>query len=90
MCWSWGAETTSRSKSCPHERAVSSGLMGQLSLMEMRDRERFAYADGSSVSQLTSDAEVVSAYTERLGVIRMEALGAEDSARVIERMADEL
>ncbi|MFH8490223.1 helix-turn-helix domain-containing protein [Streptomyces longisporoflavus] len=74
----------------PYERAVSSGLMGQMILMETRDRERFAYADGSSVSQLTSDAEVVSAYTERLSVIRMEALGTEDSARFIERMADEL
>ncbi|MFE0130371.1 helix-turn-helix domain-containing protein [Streptomyces sp. NPDC059037] len=74
----------------PYARAVSAGLMGQMVLLETRDRERFAYADGSSVSQLTSDVEVVSSYTERLSVIRMEALGTEDSARFIERMADEL
>jgi hypothetical protein len=32
----------------------------------------------------------VNAWTQRHGMFRMEALGAEDSARFIERMVDEL
>ncbi|MFK4065201.1 helix-turn-helix domain-containing protein [Streptomyces sp. NPDC029674] len=74
----------------PYGRAMSSALMGQMVLLETQDRERFAYADGSSVSQLTSDVEVVSSYTERLSVIRAEALGSEGSVRFIEQMVDEL
>ncbi|MFH8608780.1 helix-turn-helix domain-containing protein [Streptomyces sp. NPDC018029] len=74
----------------PYARAVSSALMGQMVLLETQDRERFAYADGSSVSQLTSDVEVVSSYTERLSVIRAESLGTEGSVRFIEQMVDEL
>lgn len=74
----------------PYGRAMSSALMGQMVLLETQDRERFAYADGSSVSQLTSDVEVVSSYTERLSVIRAESLGSEGSVRFIEQMVDEL
>lgn len=73
----------------PYERAVTDALNGQMVLLETRDHERFAYTEGQSVSQLTSAPELVSVQTERLSMIRAEALGPAESARFIERMVDE-
>ncbi|MWA12517.1 helix-turn-helix domain-containing protein [Streptomyces sp. BA2] len=74
----------------PFGRTIPAGLLGPMVLLETRDRERLAFTEGPSVSELTSEAEVVSSHTERLSMIRMEALGTEESALFIERMAGEL
>ncbi|MDJ0461471.1 helix-turn-helix transcriptional regulator [Streptomyces sp. H27-C3] len=74
----------------PFARAITSALNGPMLLLETRDHERYALSDGQSVSQLTSDPEVVSAHTERLSMIRAVALGPADSASFIEKMVDEL
>ncbi|MFD9860615.1 helix-turn-helix domain-containing protein [Streptomyces alboflavus] len=73
----------------PFSRAIPSALEGSMVLLETRDHERFAFAEGPSLSQLTSEAAVVSSLTERLSMIRTEALGTEESALFIERMVDE-
>lgn len=74
----------------PYERAITAALMGPLVFLETRDHERFAYSEGQSASELTSDPAVVSSYTERLSMIRAEALSPAESARFIERMVEEL
>ncbi|TGA97429.1 XRE family transcriptional regulator [Streptomyces sp. MZ04] len=74
----------------PFSRAISAGLLGPMVLLETRDRERLAFTEGPSASELTSEPEVVSSHTERLSMIRMEALSAQESALFIERMAEEL
>ncbi|MGW3415954.1 helix-turn-helix domain-containing protein [Streptomyces sp. NPDC000888] len=74
----------------PFDRAIPSALLGQTVLLETRDHERLAYTEGQSVTQLTSDPEVVHTQTERLSMIRAEALSSSESARFIERMVDEL
>ncbi|MFI5758114.1 helix-turn-helix transcriptional regulator [Streptomyces sp. NPDC051569] len=74
----------------PYERGIPAALSGSMVLLETRNHERFAFAEGPFASELTSEPEAVSAATERLSMIRMEALGAEDSARFLERMVDEL
>ncbi|NUK04724.1 helix-turn-helix domain-containing protein [Streptomyces lunaelactis] len=74
----------------PFDRAIPAALVGQMVLLETRDHARLAYTEGQSVSQLTEDPEVVSTQTERLSMIRAEALSAEESARFVERMADQL
>lgn len=74
----------------PFSRTIPSALLGPMVFLETRDRERFAFTEGPSVYQLTAEPEVVSSHTERLSMIRTEALGREDSARFIERMVDEL
>ncbi|MFP3988901.1 helix-turn-helix transcriptional regulator [Streptomyces sp. E11-3] len=74
----------------PYARATSTALIGPMVLLETGDRERFAYSTGQSVSQLTLEPEVVSSHTERLSMIRMEALGTEESARFIEQTAEKL
>lgn len=73
----------------PFERAVPAALLGAMVLLEARDHERLAFSEGQLVTQLTSDPEVVSSYTERLSMIRAEALSAAESAQFIERMVED-
>ncbi|MER6027313.1 helix-turn-helix transcriptional regulator [Streptomyces sp. NPDC001851] len=72
----------------PFERAISAALLGPMVLLETRDHERFAYTEGQLGSQLSADPEVVSSVTERLSMVRTEALSPAESARFIERMVD--
>lgn len=74
----------------PFSRVIPAALMGPMVLLETRDRERLAFTEGPSASELTSAPDVVSLYTERLSMIRMEALGTGESALFIKRMAEEL
>ncbi|WP_434593030.1 DUF5753 domain-containing protein [Streptomyces sp. A5-4] len=68
----------------PFDRAIPSGFLGPMILVETRDHERFAFTEAPSVSQLTSDANVVSLYSERLSMIRAVALSPAESARFLE------
>ncbi|MEU6771872.1 helix-turn-helix transcriptional regulator [Streptomyces sp. NPDC046759] len=72
----------------PFERAVAVALMGPMVLLETRDHERFAYTEGPLGSQLSADPGVVSRATERLSMIRAQALSPAESARFLERMVD--
>ncbi len=73
----------------PFSRAMSAGLLGAMVLLETGDHERLAYEDGQFSSHLASDPAVVSAVSERLSMIRTEALSPAESVSFIERMADE-
>lgn len=73
----------------PFERAIPAALLGPMVLLETRDHERFAYAEGQLGSQLSADPDVVSRTTERLSMIRTEALSPAESARFIEQMVDQ-
>ena len=73
----------------PFERAISDALMGPMVLLESRDHERFAFTEGPFASELSSDPEVVSRVTQRLSMIRAQALSPAESARFIERMVDQ-
>ncbi|MCB5170254.1 helix-turn-helix transcriptional regulator [Streptomyces bambusae] len=75
----------------PFSRATSSAALGgPMVLLVTDDHERHAYEDGQVASHLTSEPEAVNAATERLSMIRAEALGAEESAQFLKRMVDEL
>ncbi|MGW2225599.1 helix-turn-helix domain-containing protein [Streptomyces formicae] len=74
----------------PFGRAIPAALLGPMVLLETRDRERLAFTEGPSTSVLSSEPKAVSSHTERLSMIRMEALGTEESALFIKRMAEEL
>jgi transcriptional regulator with XRE-family HTH domain len=73
----------------PFARAIPAALLGPMVLLETRDHERFAYAEGQLGSQLSADPDVVSRTIERLSMIRAEALSPAESARFIERMVDQ-
>ncbi|MCF3119341.1 helix-turn-helix transcriptional regulator [Streptomyces arenae] len=70
----------------PYDRAISTALIGPMVLLESPGHDRFAYSTGQSISQLTSDPEVVSAHIERFSMIRTVALEPVESAQFIERM----
>ncbi|MFE1749121.1 helix-turn-helix domain-containing protein [Streptomyces anandii] len=73
----------------PFERATPAALMGPMVLLETQDYERFAFTEGSFASELSADPGVVSRVTERLSMIRTQALDPGESARFIERMVDQ-
>jgi transcriptional regulator with XRE-family HTH domain len=73
----------------PFERAVAAAFMGPVVLLETRDHERFAYTEGQLGSELSAAPEAVSRATERLSMIRAQALSPDESARFVERMVDQ-
>lgn len=72
----------------PFERAIPAALMGPMVLLETSDHERFAFTEGPLASELSADPEVVRRTTERLSMIRTQALRPDESARFLERMVD--
>ncbi|MCX4907606.1 helix-turn-helix transcriptional regulator [Streptomyces sp. NBC_00878] len=74
----------------PFVRAIPAALMGPMVLMETSERERYALSEGQSVSQFTSDPEVVWKHTERLSMIRAVALSPAESEAFVERMLGDL
>lgn len=73
----------------PFERAVSDAIIGPMVLLENRDHERFAFTEGPIASELSGDPQVVSRVTQRLSMIRAQALSPAESALFIERMVDQ-
>ncbi|MDX3074716.1 helix-turn-helix transcriptional regulator [Streptomyces sp. MI02-7b] len=73
----------------PFAAGAHPGLNGPIVLLETGDHDRLALTEGQSLSLLTADPQQVGALTQRHGMIRMEALGTEESARFIKRMAGE-
>ncbi|GAA2944139.1 hypothetical protein GCM10011428_73710 [Streptomyces violaceus] len=73
----------------PFDRAITPALLGPLVLLETRDHERFAYVEGQLGSELTAESGAVSGATERLSMIRTQALSPDESARFIERMVNQ-
>ncbi|WP_257041971.1 Scr1 family TA system antitoxin-like transcriptional regulator [Streptomyces sp. TLI_55] len=57
-------------------------------LLETRDLERFAFAEGVLAGEMSADPGVVSRVTQRLSAIRTQALSPDESARCIGRMVD--
>ncbi len=72
----------------PFESGVPAALLGPMVLLETRGHERFAFAEGQFASELSADPGVVNRVTERLSMIRTQALSPAESARFIERMVD--
>ncbi|HZG05687.1 MAG TPA: helix-turn-helix transcriptional regulator [Streptomyces sp.] len=74
----------------PADRGAHTGLNGPMVLLETDEHEYYAYAEGQETGALYSAPEKVSVFTQRHGVIRMQALSAEESAQFIKEMAEEL
>ncbi|WP_344015765.1 Scr1 family TA system antitoxin-like transcriptional regulator [Streptomyces thermospinosisporus] len=70
----------------PFERAIPVALLGPMVLLETRAHERFAFTEGSLASDLSADPGVVNRATERLSMIRAQALSPAESARFIDGM----
>ncbi|WP_217144858.1 helix-turn-helix transcriptional regulator [Streptomyces sp. AC627_RSS907] len=72
----------------PFERVISDAIMGPMVLLESPDHERCAFTEGPFASELSTEPGVVSRVSERLSMIRAQALSPAESARFIEGMVD--
>ncbi|MCW7946354.1 DNA-binding protein [Streptomyces hygroscopicus] len=74
----------------PFASAPTAALSGPIVLVETADHERYAFVDGQSTAALYSDGDKLSTLTQRYGMIRMQALSVEESARFTRKVAEEL
>ncbi|MFJ8537133.1 helix-turn-helix domain-containing protein [Streptomyces sp. NPDC093591] len=74
----------------PFGKCGGLALNGSFVLLETADHERFAYVEGPETSVLHADADKVSDLAQVHGMIRMQALGVEESAAFIRKVAEEL
>ncbi|MER7399545.1 helix-turn-helix transcriptional regulator [Streptomyces sp. NPDC000151] len=74
----------------PAGRCAGLSLAGNLVLLETAGHEHYAFAEGQQTSVLHGDADKVSVLRQVHGMIRTEALGIEESAAFIRKVAEEL
>ncbi|MGW2369652.1 helix-turn-helix domain-containing protein [Streptomyces sp. NPDC001667] len=70
----------------PVDRGSYGWLEGPMVLLETADHEHYTYTESQETSTLHADPEKVSTYTQRYGMIRTQALSAEDSADFIRKL----
>ncbi|MCC3766854.1 helix-turn-helix domain-containing protein [Streptomyces sp. UNOC14_S4] len=66
------------------------GLDGSFTMLEGAEHERVGYEEGQVVAELHGGAEALNDLTNRLALIRMQALSEEQSRRFIRKMMEEL
>jgi transcriptional regulator with XRE-family HTH domain len=66
------------------------GLNGPMVLLETAEHRHIGYIESQDVGVVISDPDTVSAFGLRYGKLRSQALNAEESVRLIERVAGEL
>ncbi|WP_308313336.1 DUF5753 domain-containing protein [Streptomyces sp. FB2] len=74
----------------PFAAAPPVALGGPLVLVEAKEHDHYAYVEGQETGALYVDADKLNALTQRHGMIRMQALNVEESARFIGKVAEEL
>lgn len=74
----------------PFKSAPAAALSGPIVLVETVDHEQYAFADGQETGALYGGGDKLSTLMQRHGMIRMQALGVEESARFIRKLAEEL
>ncbi|MFF7145441.1 DUF5753 domain-containing protein [Streptomyces nodosus] len=74
----------------PFGKCSGLALNGSFILLETDEHERFAYVEGPETSVLHADANRISDLVQVHGMIRMQALGVEESAAFIRKVAKEL
>ncbi|MBN3931683.1 helix-turn-helix transcriptional regulator [Streptomyces verrucosisporus] len=73
----------------PNSRAAHSGLSGPMVLLETDVRQRFVVIESQGVVSVRSGCHEVSEFWLQYGMLRSQALNAEDSADLIKRAAGE-
>lgn len=74
----------------PTARWQHNGSLGPVTLLETNDGRVLAYTEAQGVSSFITDRSGVQVCSQRHGIIRMQALDTEESARLIEQLAGEL
>lgn len=73
----------------PHDRGFHPGHNGAMVVLETLEHRRVGYIESQDVGLVITDPAKVSTFGLRYGKLRTQALNAEESARLIERVAGE-
>ncbi|MFC9241941.1 DUF5753 domain-containing protein [Streptomyces decoyicus] len=73
----------------PLNREHHAGLDGPFVLLETADHQHLAYTEAQRSSELTSDADEVSILAQKYGMLRMQALNAEETVGLLDRLLGE-
>ncbi|MFG2672858.1 helix-turn-helix domain-containing protein [Streptomyces sp. NPDC048445] len=74
----------------PPRRESHAGLSGPFVLLETDDRRRLAYLEAQSKTHLIDEPAFVNDLFAKYGIVRMQALGPEESRKLIEQVIKEL
>ncbi|MFH8573831.1 helix-turn-helix domain-containing protein [Streptomyces sp. NPDC017993] len=70
----------------PLARKTHAGLDGPFVLLETSGHQHLAYTEAQRSSALTADPHEVSVLTQKYGMLRMQALNAEETASLLDRL----
>ncbi|BDH09826.1 transcriptional regulator [Streptomyces hygroscopicus] len=73
----------------PLKREHHAGLNGPFVLLETADHQHLAYTEAQRSSELTSDPDEVSILAQKYGMLRMQALDAEETVGLLDRLLGE-
>lgn len=73
----------------PLNRESHAGVSGPFVILETPDYEQLAYTESHRGSQLISDQDEVSALVHKYGMLRMQALSAEETTGLLDRLLGE-
>ncbi|GFE16609.1 transcriptional regulator [Streptomyces glebosus] len=73
----------------PLSREHHAGLNGPFVVLETADHQHFGYMEAQRSSELTSDPEEVSILAQKYGMLRMQALDAEETMGLLDRLLGE-
>ncbi|WP_234341177.1 helix-turn-helix domain-containing protein [Streptomyces sp. NRRL S-1813] len=73
----------------PFGNTSHAGLSGPFVLLETPDHQHFAYSETQLGSHLISDPDKVSSLTQKYGMLRMQALNAEETMGLLDRLLGE-
>ena len=73
----------------PLERELTPGSPGPFVLLETPDHQHLAYTETQRGSQLISDPDEVSILAQKYGMLRMQALNAEETMGLLDRLLGE-
>ncbi|WP_351223420.1 helix-turn-helix transcriptional regulator [Streptomyces sp. NPDC002133] len=73
----------------PTDRDVHAGLDGPMVLLETPDHDHLAYIEAQRISFLVDDPDEVSAYQQKYGMLRSQALSPKESMRLLDTLLGE-
>ncbi|MFD9068741.1 helix-turn-helix domain-containing protein [Streptomyces lasiicapitis] len=74
----------------PHDRRTHASLMGAMILLETAERSQLAYIEGHKGGYFVSEQPDLGNLIGKYGILRAHALTPEESAKLIEKVAQEL
>ncbi|MFE6399078.1 helix-turn-helix domain-containing protein [Streptomyces alboflavus] len=74
----------------PHKRQVHAGLNGPMILLDTAERNQLAYVEGPSGGYFVNEHPELGNLFARYGILRAQALGTDESAKLIQEVAQAL